>query len=38
MLASIHGLAVEGFHGDTKLEVDLSHEEAYRMIAVLRKQ
>ncbi|KAG1672919.1 hypothetical protein FOA52_012364 [Chlamydomonas sp. UWO 241] len=37
LMASMHGFVVESFFGDTSLDVDLSHEDAFRMIAVLRK-
>ena len=37
-LASMHGFTLEELYGEMDLEMDLSHEEAYRMIAVLKKK
>ena len=37
LLANMHGLQLEEMYGEMSLGVDLSHEEAYRMIAVLKK-
>ena len=36
-LASMHGFSLEEIYGEMDLNMDLSHEEAYRMIAVLKK-
>ena len=37
LLASMSGLQLDELYGEMDLGVDLSHEEAYRMIAVLKK-
>eukprot|EP00195_Chlamydomonas_chlamydogama_P005377 CAMPEP_0202890652 /NCGR_PEP_ID=MMETSP1392-20130828/992_1 /ASSEMBLY_ACC=CAM_ASM_000868 /TAXON_ID=225041 /ORGANISM="Chlamydomonas chlamydogama, Strain SAG 11-48b" /LENGTH=373 /DNA_ID=CAMNT_0049574267 /DNA_START=80 /DNA_END=1201 /DNA_ORIENTATION=+ len=37
LLATMTGLRIQQLYGEMNLEVDLSHEEAYRLIAVLRK-
>ena len=39
LLGSLAGLSLEGLYGemDPGLKVDLSHEDAYRLLAVLKK-
>ena len=37
LLATMCGLKLEQLYGEMALEVDMVHEEAYRMIAVLSK-
>ena len=36
LLARLAGFSVEGLYGEMNLERDLQHEEAYRLIAVLK--
>lgn len=38
LLASMAGLEVQELYGEMATDVDLNHEEAYRMIAVLKKK
>lgn len=38
LLASMAGLEVQELYGEMAIDVDLNHEEAYRMIAVLKKK
>ncbi|MEW5306851.1 MAG: hypothetical protein WDW36_009289 [Sanguina aurantia] len=37
MLATAHGMKIDGLYGEMRLDVDLSHEEAYRMVMVLKR-
>jgi hypothetical protein len=38
LLARIAGFSVEGLYGEMALEADLQHEEAYRLIVVLKNE
>lgn len=37
MLATAHGMKIDGLYGEMEMDVDLSHEEAYRMVMVLKR-
>lgn len=37
LLCTIHGLSIEATYGEMNMGVDLNHEEAYRMVMVIKK-
>ena len=38
LLARLAGFSVEGLYGEMNLEADLQHEEAYRLVAILKNE